>query len=138
MTAVECDANPDKLEVLNSVCEETETEIGFYDDHDEWIRAIREDKETGDAPADDDSGDELIRGEDLGFAPLAGEECDDGQPLAGDTVTRSRIANRFWRNYIVNTVVNCNAELSQNEAAAVSTAATVATANEVSAATTLW
>ncbi|KAG3104707.1 hypothetical protein PI124_g13898 [Phytophthora idaei] len=85
MPAVECDANPDKLEVLNSVCEETETEVGFYDDHDEWIRAIREDKETGDAPADDDSGDELIREEDLGFAPLAREECDYGQPLAGDT-----------------------------------------------------
>ncbi|KAG3003492.1 hypothetical protein PC120_g19096 [Phytophthora cactorum] len=44
-------------------------------------------------------------------------------------LTRSCIANRFWRNYIVNTVVNSNAELSQNEAAA--------TTNEASAATTL-
>ncbi|KAG2783948.1 hypothetical protein PC129_g13846 [Phytophthora cactorum] len=52
--------------------------------------------------------------------------------------TRSRIANRFWRNYMVNTVVNSIAELTgQNEEASVSTAATVAKAHEASAATTL-
>ncbi|KAF1787584.1 hypothetical protein GQ600_2920 [Phytophthora cactorum] len=49
--------------------------------------------------------------------------------------TRSRIANRFWRNYMVNTVVNSIAELTgQNEEASVSTAAR---AHEASAATTL-
>ncbi|KAG2804809.1 hypothetical protein PC118_g18230 [Phytophthora cactorum] len=82
---VECDANPNEFEMLNSDCGETETEICFYDDDDEWIRAICEDEETGGSTADEGSGDEHIRGEVSGITPIAREECDDGQPLARGT-----------------------------------------------------
>ncbi|KAG4044969.1 hypothetical protein PC123_g19610 [Phytophthora cactorum] len=84
---VECDANPNEFEMLNSDCGETETEICFYDDDDEWIRAICEDEETGGSTADEGSGDEHIRGEVSGITPIAREECDDGQPLARGAVS---------------------------------------------------